>query len=151
MKEGVLLAPVEEKHYIEEKPNTTNLRSLPVRQARRKKRKQNIRVLTHIKNQLNKNEISSSTIYRDRKQDFRAADFQAVYLSGWRGGHNFLNLYNFAVFIAVMLIVPVGAFAIALSFYKVNNRPFIKVTENAFRYFTAPKIYVWKKRKSNSR
>ena len=25
MKEGVLLAPVEEKHYIEEKPNTTNL------------------------------------------------------------------------------------------------------------------------------
>jgi len=44
-------------------------------------------------------------------------------------------------------IAPIGAFAVALSFYKVHNRPFIKVTESAFRYFTAPKIYVWKKEK----
>ena len=75
---------------------------------------------------------------------------QFIYLAGG-AGIIFLIYITLPFFIAVMLIVPVGAFAIALSFYKVNNRPFIKVTENAFRYFTAPKIYVWKKRKSNSR
>ena len=71
---------------------------------------------------------------------------QFIYLAGG-AGIIFLIYITLPFFIAVMLIVPVGAFAIALSFYKVNNRPFIKVTENAFRYFTAPKIYVWKKEK----
>ena len=71
---------------------------------------------------------------------------QFIYLAGG-AGVIFLLYISLPFFIAVMLIVPVGAFAIALSFYKVNNRPFIKVTENAFRYFTAPKIYVWKKEK----
>ena len=75
---------------------------------------------------------------------------QFIYLAGG-AGIVFLIYITLPFFIAVMFIAPVSAFAIALSFYKVHNRPFIKVTENAFRYFTAPKIYVWKKRKSNSR
>ena len=52
--------------------------------------------------------------------------FKQFILSGWRSGVVFSNLYNFAVFIAVMLIVPVGAFAVALSFTKSHNRPFRK-------------------------
>lgn len=71
---------------------------------------------------------------------------QFIYLAGG-SGVVFLLYITLPFFIAVMLIVPVAAFAVALSFYKVHNRPFIKVTENAFRYFTAPKIYVWKKEK----
>ena len=56
-----------------------------------------------------------------------------------------LNLYNFAVFIAVMLIVAVGAFAIALSFFIRSTTAVYKVTENAFRYLHGAKGYVWKK------
>ena len=72
---------------------------------------------------------------------------QFIYLAGG-AGVIFLLYITLPFFLAVMLIAPVGAFAIALSFYKVHNRPFIKVTESAFRYFTAPKIYVWKKEKN---
>lgn len=72
---------------------------------------------------------------------------QFIYLAGG-AGVIFLLYITLPFFIAVMFIVPVSAFAIALSFYKVHNRPFIKVTENAFRYFTAPKIYVWRKEKT---
>ena len=71
---------------------------------------------------------------------------QFIYLAGG-AGIIFLIYISLPFFIAAMFMVPIGGFAIALSFYKVHNRPFIKVTENAFRYFTAPKIYVWKKEK----
>lgn len=72
---------------------------------------------------------------------------QFIYLAGG-AGVVFLLYITLPFFIAVMFIAPVAAFAVALAFYKVHNRPFIKVTESAFRYFTAPKIYVWKKEKS---
>lgn len=71
---------------------------------------------------------------------------QFIYLAGG-AGVVFLLYITLPFFLAVMLAVPVGAFAVALSFYKVHNRPFIKVTESAFRYFVAPKIYVWRKEK----
>ena len=71
---------------------------------------------------------------------------QFIYLAGG-AGITFLIYVSLPFFIAVMFIVPVAAFVIALAFYKVNNRPFIKVTESALRYFTAPKIYIWKKEK----
>ena len=71
---------------------------------------------------------------------------QFIYLAGG-AGTSFLIYTALPFFIAVMFIVPVAAFVIALAFYKVNNRPFIKVTESALRYFTAPKIYIWKKEK----
>ena len=71
---------------------------------------------------------------------------QFIYLAGG-AGIIFLFYITLPFFLTVMLAVPIGAFAIALSFYKVHNRPFIKVTESAFRYFTAPKIYVWRKEK----
>ena len=71
---------------------------------------------------------------------------QFIYLAGG-AGIVFLFYIILPFFLAVMFIAPVAAFAVALSFYKVHNRPFIKVAESAFRYFTAPKIYVWKKEK----
>ena len=48
MKEGVLLAPVEEKHYIEEKPEVKFCRN---KKNCWKSRKANTKALTHTKNQ----------------------------------------------------------------------------------------------------
>src|SRR3989338_3785961 len=71
---------------------------------------------------------------------------QFIYLAGG-AGIAFFFFIIFSFFIALLVFFSIRAFAVALSFYKVHNRPFIKVTESAFRYFTAPKIYVWKKEK----
>jgi phosphate/sulfate permease len=45
----------------------------------------------------------------------------------------------------IMVSMPIIAFALALAFYKVNNRPFVNVLESAFKYFTSDKLYIWKK------
>ncbi|RJQ32905.1 PrgI family protein [Candidatus Parcubacteria bacterium] len=71
---------------------------------------------------------------------------QFIYLAGG-AGLIFLVHVSLPFFLTVMLAVPIGAFAVALAFYKVNNRPFIKITESAVRYGLSPKIYVWKKEK----
>lgn len=53
-------------------------------------------------------------------------------------------------FIAFLLAVPVGIFSAALAFYKVNNRPFIFITEAAVRHFFKRKLYIWKKEENKS-
>ena len=47
--------------------------------------------------------------------------------------------------IKIILILPVLAFAAALAFYKVNNKPFINIVEAAFKYYLASKLYIWKR------
>jgi len=54
----------------------------------------------------------------------------------------FLLLPNFLAFI---LSLPIFIFAMALAFYKINNRPFINVVEAFFKYTTTSKLYLWKK------
>ncbi len=49
------------------------------------------------------------------------------------------------LFISLIFILPVIAFTFVLSFYKVNNKPFINVIESAFNYYTKSKLYLWKK------
>ncbi len=48
-------------------------------------------------------------------------------------------------FITIIVIIPVIGLALALAFYKVNNKPFIFFLENALRYFVGAKLYIWKK------
>lgn len=67
---------------------------------------------------------------------------QFIYLAGGAG----LSFALFVVlpkFIAFILIAPVVGLAVALSFYKPNNRPFIFVLESAFKYMMSSKLYVW--------
>ena len=45
---------------------------------------------------------------------------------------------------AVVLSIPVVAFGTALSFYRVNGKPFIEVIEAGFNYFTSKKLMLWK-------
>lgn len=69
---------------------------------------------------------------------------QFIYLLGG-GGLSFI-IYKFIgnIFISALLILPVVGFALALAFYKINNKPFINVVEAAFNYYIGNKLYIWK-------
>lgn len=69
---------------------------------------------------------------------------QFVYVAGGVGACVvlFALLPNF---IAMLLSVPVGVFAAALAFYKVNDKPFIHVVEAFVKYSMGSKLYLWKK------
>lgn len=48
-------------------------------------------------------------------------------------------------FIAIIVVIPVASFFIALAFYRINGRPLINMVENAFSFLFSKKLYVWKK------
>src|SRR3989338_5318944 len=72
---------------------------------------------------------------------------QFVYLAGG-GGLSFI-IYTYvspiSFILAVICIIPLAAFAIALALYKINNQPFIFVIESAFKFMLSNKLYIWKK------
>jgi hypothetical protein len=70
---------------------------------------------------------------------------QFIYLAG-AGGLCLLFFTLLPLYIAVLCMLPVVAFALALAFYKVNGRPFIVAVEHAFGYFFGNKLYLWKQR-----
>lgn len=75
---------------------------------------------------------------------------QFVFLLG--GGAMCYLAYRFlGFFLGVFIIVPVGAFSLALAFKKVNNRPFIAILESAVRYVFSEKLYIWKKGEKESK
>lgn len=53
--------------------------------------------------------------------------------------------------IAFILAAPVVAFALALAFYKVNNRPFIMIVQSWLAYKMGTKLYTWKVRKNEEK
>ncbi|MEK7574803.1 MAG: PrgI family protein [Patescibacteria group bacterium] len=69
---------------------------------------------------------------------------QFIYLAGG-GGLSFVIYTYLNFFIAIFLIVPIVILAVALAFYKVNNRGFINVLESGFQYILSNKLYIWKK------
>ena len=68
---------------------------------------------------------------------------QFIYIAGAAGLCVVFFVY-LNIFIALVLSVPVVAFAVALSFYKVNGKPFIEVLEAGFNYYTSAKLFLWK-------
>lgn len=72
---------------------------------------------------------------------------QFIYLAGG-GGLSFI-IYTYvspiSLILAILLIIPVVAFAAALALYKVNNQPFIYVLEAGFKFLLANKLYIWRK------
>ncbi len=69
---------------------------------------------------------------------------QFIYLLG--GAGIIFLLYVFLPF--WLMIIPamaVAGFSLALAFYKINNQPFVKVVENALKYFSSARLYLWKK------
>jgi len=72
---------------------------------------------------------------------------QFVYLAG--GGGAIFILYALLPFwLGIWFMIPVGVLALALAFYKVNNRSFIYVLEASFRYSLSSKLYLWQRKNS---
>lgn len=70
---------------------------------------------------------------------------QFIYLAGGAGmSFAVYRLLNSFV-ISFIPIVIIMSFSAALSFYKVNNKPFIYMVEAAFKYFVSSKLYIWRK------
>lgn len=69
---------------------------------------------------------------------------QFVYVAGGVGLCAIFILYLPLLF-GVLLSIPVAALTAALAFYKVNNKSFVEVAESAFKYYTAERLYLWKK------
>ena len=57
----------------------------------------------------------------------------------------------FGVFLGLLISSPIVLLALALAFYKINNRPFIFALESAFKYATKDKLYIWKKKTPEER
>lgn len=76
---------------------------------------------------------------------------QFGYMAG-AGGLSFL-IWTFipVTFLAVLIIIPVASLFLALAFAKFNNRPFGELLENAFTYYTNPKLYTWTQPKAENK
>jgi hypothetical protein len=69
---------------------------------------------------------------------------QFVYLAG--GAGMCVVAWHFLPFIfAVLVIGVIVALSVALSFYKVNNKPFIDTLQAATEFYIGSKLYIWKK------
>ena len=72
---------------------------------------------------------------------------QFAYLAGGAGVSFIIFAYirNLSTVLAIILMIPVIAFFAALAFVKINGRPMIVALEAASRYFTASRLYLWKR------
>ncbi len=71
---------------------------------------------------------------------------QFVYLAGGAGAIFIIYVILPSLWLGIWFILPVAALALALAFYKVNNRSFVYVLEAGFRYLLGAKLYLWKRK-----
>ena len=74
---------------------------------------------------------------------------QAIYTGGGVGVLVALFV-QFGFFVALVIGGPFAILAIALAFFKVNNRPFYLFIYAAVFYFARNKLYLWKNEKNNT-
>ena len=72
---------------------------------------------------------------------------QFVYLAGGAGAI-FIIYALLPFWLGVWLMIPLALLALALAFYKVNNRSFVYVLEHGFRYLLGAKLYLWRRQDS---
>lgn len=70
---------------------------------------------------------------------------QFIYLAGGAGMCAVLYVFIPIKFLAIILMLPVAAFSISLTFVKVNGKPFIDFLESGFYYLLGNKLYTWRK------
>lgn len=75
---------------------------------------------------------------------------QFVYLLGGAGG-SYVLWVLLPKTIALLFILPVAGLALALAFYKINNKSFMYVLESFFRFASGTRLYIWKPRKNASK
>lgn len=71
---------------------------------------------------------------------------QFVYVAGAVGASVLLWISPLPKILAIIIGSPIVLLALALAFYKVNQRPFILFLESFFNYHVKSKLYIWKKR-----
>jgi len=70
---------------------------------------------------------------------------QFAYLAG--GAGLIYVIYKLLPFwIAVFLILPIAALTVLLTFYRINNKPFIYYLQAGINYLVSSKLYIWKQR-----
>ena len=69
-----------------------------------------------------------------------------VYLAGG-AGLCFVVYRLLGFLVGVVPILAIAGLALALTFYRPNNKPFINMIEAGFNYFMQSKLYIWKRRK----
>jgi hypothetical protein len=69
---------------------------------------------------------------------------QFLYLAGG-AGICFLLYKTLPLVVAIIIMLPVIALSLALTFYRVNEKPFIYILEAYIGYLGKNKLYVWKK------
>lgn len=71
---------------------------------------------------------------------------QFIYIAGGVGLCAIL-VFTLPLMIGIILSIPVAAFALALAFYRVNNKPFVEMLEAGFNYYIGKRLYLWRKDK----
>ena len=70
---------------------------------------------------------------------------QFLYLAGGAGiVYTLIKLLP--IYIAIPIALPVAGFAIALVFYKPNDRPFIKMVQSMINYILKSRFYLWQQK-----
>lgn len=69
---------------------------------------------------------------------------QFIYLAGG-AGLVYLLFTILPFFLAALFGIPLALFALALAFYKINEKPFINAVEAFFKFHTRSKLYLWHK------
>jgi hypothetical protein len=71
---------------------------------------------------------------------------QFIYIAGGIGLSAIL-VFTLPLMLGIILAIPVLAFALALAFYKINNKPFVEIIEAGFNYYIGKRLYIWRKEK----
>ena len=75
---------------------------------------------------------------------------QFVYLAGG-GGLAFMCYKFLPVLVGIPLALFFVAFAAALAFFKMNEKPLINILEAGFNYLVSEKLYIWKHEKRTAK
>lgn len=75
---------------------------------------------------------------------------QFVYLAGG-AGICFVIFRLLGFYIGFIPIAAIAALSLALAFYRPNNKPFINMIESGFKFATQSKLYIWQRRKNQSK
>jgi hypothetical protein len=70
---------------------------------------------------------------------------QFVYLAGG-GGLCFIVYKLMGLIFGLIPMLAIAAFALALAFYRPNNKPLLNMVEAGFKFYVQNRLYVWKRR-----
>lgn len=75
---------------------------------------------------------------------------QFIYLAGG-AGFCFVLYKLLGIFWGIIPILVIAGFSLTLAFYRPNNKPFIGMLESGFKYVLQDKLYIWKRRKRDTK